>query len=169
LAAIDNAIKILGKISTVPPELIKFYEKIFIPLTKEKLDSQEKGLTSKDLAEKYIQVFKKQTTSKKVLENFLEPLTSHGILEFENITGDKYNHYTSAGKITINNLDELIESIRKESNEIERSKVAFPYILSRLEEIKTHSMKFGKHFGFFIDEGNYLKDSQIQSNVFGDF
>ena len=90
-------------------------------------------------------------------------------IKFDLTDYDKYNHFTSAGKISINNLDELIDSIRKESNEIERSKVAFPYILARLEEIKTHSMEFGKHCGFFIDEGNYLTDSQIQSNIFGDF
>ena len=169
LADIDKAVKVLGKISTVPPNQIKFYEKIFLPLTNEKLDSKEQGLTSKDLAEKYTEVFKKPITNKQVLENYLSPLVSHGLLEFDSVQGDKYNHYTSTGKITINNLNELSHSILKESNEIERSKVSFVYILARLEEIKSHSIKNGISKGFFVSPGIYLSDSQIQSNIFADF
>jgi len=99
---IDNAVKILGKISTVPPEQIKFYNKVFKPAIKEILNGEDTGLTSKQLAKKYSQVFKKPTTPKKVLENYLEHLVEHGIIEERQDPDDKRkNLYTSVGSFLI--------------------------------------------------------------------
>lgn len=170
LRDIDNAIKVLGKISTIPPDKLKFYYDIFIPTaTKETLDH---SATSAQLAGKYHEVFKKPITSKQVLENYLTPLTSHGILEYESVQGDKYNHYKSAGTITIENLDELTHSILGKSNEIEQPNEISRHkekLISCLKAFKTHSTGLGKSYGYFIDENIYLSNSQIVSNEFEGF
>ncbi len=152
---IDNACHVLRNISTISPEKIKFMDKIFKSLLQEKLNTT--SLTSSDLAEKYTQVFKKQITSKQVLENYLKPLEDSGILSSdENPHNKSQNVYEISSVITIHNLEDLksklieasnlnslyIESclaeLIKASTEIRKSSILFQYndILINLLELK---------------------------------
>jgi hypothetical protein len=123
LKSIANAIKILGTISTVAPEKIKFYNKIFVPLIKEKysiqakIEEQQKDfklvedtqtLTANEIAEKVIKVFHKPMTPKQVQENYLKPLIDEGILEWKPNPDNKRQYlYFVSSKLTVNNLEEM--------------------------------------------------------------
>jgi len=123
---IDNTTTILKEISTLPPEKIKFFDKVFKNAILENLDSysdsygngssnnneENVSLTSKELAIKYTSVFKKPTTAKKIVESYLEPLVDEGLLESKpNPDNKKQNYYSLGSLITIHDLSTLKSKI----------------------------------------------------------
>jgi len=124
---IDNTSMILKEISTLPPEKIKFFDKVFKNAILENLDSysdnngnsndsnnneENVSLTSKELAVKYTSVFKKPTTTKKIVESYLEPLVDEGLLESKPNPDNKSQNYYSLGSlITIHDLSTLKSKI----------------------------------------------------------
>jgi len=154
---IDDACQVLKNISTIPPEKIKFMNKIFYPLIIEVIDS-DKGLTSTQLADKYTEVFKKQITIKQVTENYLKPLVDSGVLSaIENPTNLSQNLYQPASTIAIHDLEKLplaIDTNRhidtsKRSTLIDTSTPTSPYIDSCLEDLEKVSTEFRKSNMFF--------------------
>lgn len=114
---IENALKIMGNISTLPPDKIKFMDKIFKPLLSELIT--EEGLTTNQLAEKYTKVFGKPITPKQILENHTGYLEESGILssDQEHLRGEK--HYKIASLISSDNLESLKSNLIESSNQNE--------------------------------------------------
>jgi len=133
---IDNTTKILKEISTLPPDKIKFFDKVFKSAIFENLDSysseENVSLTSKELAVKYTSVFKKPTTAKKIVENYLEPLVDEGLIESKsNPENISQNYYSLGSSITIHNLLELKSKIL---DSIERCR------LYEIDTVDTHPL-----------------------------
>ena len=167
LPMIKNAVNILGEISTIPPEKIKFYNEVFIPLIEEQSkqqvtfsdDPNQKLIahhqvfyvTSKDLAEKYTRVFRKPINSKQVVENYLEILTDQGVIESkENPENKRQNLYYISSKLSTVNLDKLVERCREYTNDNERQ--SFAYIWSCLVKPFQLSMQMGKLMRIYDNE-----------------
>lgn len=113
LQNIDDTTKILGEISVLPPDKLKFFDKVFKNCILESLDNygndeENVSLTSKELADKYTNIFKKPITAKKIVENYLEPLVDEGLLESKpNPDNKKQNYYSLGSSITIHDLSKL--------------------------------------------------------------
>ena len=167
LSMIKNAVKILGDISTIPPEKIRFYNEIFIPLIEEQSkqqvtfsDDPDQRLianhdvfyvTSKDLAEKYTRVFNKPINSKQIVENYLEVLTDQGVIESkENSENKKQNLYFISSKLSTVNLDKLVDSCRKRL--IDNDLQSFAYIWSCLVKPFQLSTQMGKLMRIYDNE-----------------
>ena len=135
---IDNACKVLKNISTISPEKIKFYDKIFTPCLNGVLDA---SLTSSQLAEKYTQVFKKPVTVKQITENYLKPLVDSGILATKpNPVNASSYLYEKVGDITIHNLSDLKSTLIDTSTPIDT------YIDSCLRDLEEVSIEIGKSY-----------------------
>ena len=83
---LENAARVMGDISSISPEKISFYNKVFLKLYNETEVDQHTiddtpWLTSDVITAKYVEVFKKPLDSKKINENYLKPLVDAGILE----------------------------------------------------------------------------------------
>ncbi len=131
---IECALKIMGNISTLPPDKIKFIDKIFKPLLSEVLDS-ENGLTTNQLAEKYTKVFEKPITPKQIQENYCNYLEESGILssDQEHTRGER--HYKIASSITLDNLDSLKSNLIEPTNQNDSG---VDLCLKELEECSIH-------------------------------
>jgi len=126
---IDAACEVLGGISTIDPEKIKFYHNVFKTTVADTKD--EDGVTTKQLAEVYTLVTGKPTTPKKILENYCKPLKDAGILYAkENPNNAQQNLYSDASDVTIHSLDKL------KSKLIEQSKHDFSFMDSCLAELE---------------------------------
>ncbi len=137
---IDDACKVLKNISTIPPEKLKFYDKIFKPLYKEILNCE--GLTSIQVAEKYTQVFKKPITNKQVLESYLDPLEDGGILtSIENPDNRKQKIFQVTNTVSIHNLEDMKSKIIEDSK---IKKVNNDYIDSCLKQLAASSIEIRK-------------------------
>jgi len=177
LKSIKDAIKILGNISTVAPEKIKFYNEVFVPLLKEHYSIQAKigeeqkkfnlivdtqTLTASDLAEKYTKVFHKLTTPKKIQENYLKPLTDEGILDYSrNPDNKKQFLYFISSKLTINNLDEINRQL------IDSVDNHFGYIWSCLVRPFQLSMKRGKMIRIFDATNHSISYLEFKKKISG--
>ena len=89
MSDVSNAIDMIGTMSAIPPTLVNFVNDVFVPATKEVLTE---GVTTQQLAEKYIAVYEKDTTAKKILENFVKPLSNYGIVDFKDNPDDNRQH-----------------------------------------------------------------------------
>lgn len=122
---VDQACKTLGDISSIPPEKIKFYREVFCPLFERKslgstgtLDGT--WLTSTELAEEYTKNLGKTTDTKKILENYLKPLTDAGVLEADqNPNMKQQNMYRKNGTISVQNIAELKSKTIEDSKSVE--------------------------------------------------
>jgi len=177
LESISNAIKILGNISTVPPEKIKFYNQIFIPLIKEKYSIQVKigerqnvpklvedtqTLTANEIAEKFTKVFHKPMTPKQVQENYLKPLTDEGILEWKENPDNKRQYlYFVSSKLTVNNLEEMNRQL------IDSVDNHFAYIWSYLVRPFQLSTKSGKMIRIFDAENQRISYLEFKKKISG--
>lgn len=157
LKDIDNACKMLGNISTLPPDKIKFMDKIFKPLLKETLNSEEYGLTTKQLAGKYTAVFGKPITPKQILENYCNYLEDSGILESKQEHTRAEKHYKIASTITLDNLDNL------KSNLIELSNANDLGIDSCLEQLQNHSIQLGFTDRFYEYDNRIITVEELKS------
>jgi len=121
LKDIDETAKILKEINVLPPDKMKFFEKIFKNCIMENLDSYGNKedivlVTSKELADQYTKVFKKPTSPKKIVENYLEYLVDEGFVESKSNPENKsQNYYSLGGDVTIHDLSKcrlaLIDTI----------------------------------------------------------
>ncbi len=160
---IDNACKVLKNISTIPPEKLKFYDKIFLPLCKEILNCD--GLTSIQVAEKYSQVFKKPITNKQVLESYLNPLEDGGILtSIENPDNRKQKIFQVTNTVSIHNLEDMKSKI------IEDSKIKNlnnDYIDSCLKQLESSSIDFRKSDMKFRNNDIDISLDKLKELLFG--
>ncbi|HEY4680053.1 MAG TPA: hypothetical protein VIH04_02180 [Nitrosarchaeum sp.] len=151
---IVNACKMLGNISTLPPDKIKFMDKVFTPLLSEKLDGT---LTTTWLAEKYTAVFGKPIMPKQILENYCNYLEDSGILESEQEHIRAEKHYKIASIITLNNLDNL------KSNLIESSNANDLGVDSCLEQLHNHSIHLGFTDRFYEYDSRIITVDELKS------
>lgn len=133
---IDEAIDLMGTMSIIPPERLKFLHEVFEPTSAETLDD---GLTTDVLATKFKNVYGKETTPKKILENYLQPLVSYGVLAFTDHPIDKRkNVYSLASKPNTNNLKSIRDKIIEQSNNDEL------FVWSGIIELEKCSIEEGK-------------------------
>jgi hypothetical protein len=124
---IDKACKVLGDIGDLPPEKMKFYDDVFCSLVERKRlsDSEilgEVGLTSSELVEEYTRVTGKTTNTKKILENYLQPLVDAGVLDsFVDKDKRNQNKYCKVSVITTQNISNLKSKIIEDSKSLELS------------------------------------------------
>ena len=143
LEDIENAIDVIGNLSVIPPEKLKFYDNVFIPLFEEvnkkqanltevqnKLTSKI-GVTSEGLAEKYTAVFNKPITAKQIRESYLYILTDEGLIQWEQDEDNKRQYqYYPTNSIAIHNLENLKSSIIASPS---ISKFKYDYVIPRLK------------------------------------
>ena len=139
---VDKACGILGNISSLPPEKIKFYDEVFCPMFARKLDAAKSTLdcpwlNSTELAKEYTDKLHKTITSKQILENYLNPLTDAGVLIKDDDFG-KQNQYKKDGTLTVHTLKDL------KFNIIEQSNIIWLGVISCLEDLSRCSIEMGK-------------------------
>ena len=160
LQDIENAIDVIGNLSVIPPEKLKFYDNVFIPLYNETntvqndlTDQQKKiiektGVTSENLAEKYTCVFSKPITAKQIRESYLHLLRDEGLITVEQDDDNKRQLlYYPTNTIAIHNLDELKSSIISNSP---ISKLKYDYVIPRLKLFNQLTCKSRKTPHFFL-------------------
>ncbi|MCH7561920.1 MAG: hypothetical protein IIC67_11280, partial [Thaumarchaeota archaeon] len=157
ISDVDNAINMIGELSAIPPILINFVNDIFIPAITEIITE---GVTTKQLAEKYIAVYQKDITAKKILENFIKPLNNYGIVDFKENIDDKRQHLNFlASNITGNTLDIIRNKIIEESNN--NDLFVWDYIL----ELEKSSIKKGRIKVILNPQGYAEGHNLIQKNI----
>jgi len=186
LETIQNAIKIIGKVSTVPPEKIKFYEKVFVPAIQDKmtvqtrLDNDQKNsdqkrldgynndnnndisLTSSECAEWYIRIFAKPITNKQVLENYLKPLIDEGLLESSyNPDNKSQKLYHTSSQLTIHNLEGFVRRL------IETIETSFLYIWSCLAQMGQASIEIGKITRIYDNGDDHITYLEFKKKISG--
>lgn len=158
---IDSACNILENISTLSPEKIKFYNKIFEPSLVGVLDA---SLTSSQLAEFYTKIFDKPITVKQITENYLKPLVDAGILATKpNPLNASQYLYETASKITIHNLKDLKSTL------IDTSTPTNEYIKSYLEKLEKVSIENGKSQLIFKYYDNIIDQEELKEILLGNF
>jgi hypothetical protein len=137
ISDIDVAIDLTGAVSPIPPERLKFLKDIFEPALAEILD--DSGITTEKLALKYTEIYKKETTPKKILENYVRPLMDYGILEaLEDLYDRRRRLYRYAAKPHTNNLEIIRQRIIEQSNNDDL------FIWSYIDELEKNSIGRGK-------------------------
>jgi|CXWL01.1.fsa_nt_gi hypothetical protein len=168
---IGSAVEILGNISSIPPEKIKFYEKIFMPLWKEEYPNLVEmdelpvdiGLTSVKLAKKYVETFKKDQSPKQIIENYCEILVDSGILQaVPNPLWVKQNLYQPIkNALTAHNIKDLKSTL------IDTVDILPLYILPCLESIQSISIDFRKSDIQYDWIGKKIDLVELSSVIFG--
>jgi len=154
---IDKAISLMGTISTIPPEKLKFLRDIFETATAESVD---KSTTTDKLAEKYRKVYGKEITPKQILENYLEHLESYGVIESsENQADRRQNRYHMASNPNTNNLKFIRDKIIEQSNNNNS------LVSSGMDELEKYSTDVGKITKICDPDGNPLERNQIQTKI----
>jgi len=162
LQNIDDTTKILGEISVLPPDKIKFFDKVFKNCILESMDTYGHdedyvSLTSKELAEKYTRIFKKPITAKKIIENYLEPLVDEGLLESKpNPDNKSQNYYSLGSSITIHDLSKLKSILGvdlAQSTPIDTVDKGHLYIWLGVAKLGQVSTKYGKLVRLFDKNG----------------
>lgn len=152
LRDIDNAIKMMDSTSVIPSEKLKFITDVLQPYIAERLD----GVTSEMLAERYKKIYKKDTTPKKILENYLVPLYYYGIVDSKvNLQDKRQNLY----RIVSNPNSNTLESIQ--SKIIEESKNNDLLVWSGIEKLAKYSNGKGYINAIFDHEGNAIGQNLI--------
>ncbi len=157
ISDINNAIEMIGSLSAIPPTLINFVNDIFVPATKEVI---VEGITTKQLAEKYILVYQKDVTAKKILENFVKPLQNYGIIDFKKNPDDERQHLNFlSSDIVGNSLDIIRNKIIEYSNN--NDLLVWDYIL----QLEKSSIKNGKIKVILDPNGHAEGHNLIQKNI----
>jgi len=131
IADIENTIELLDNPTALPPDKVKFVNNILKPAIAEVLDGY---ITTAILAEKYKKVYGKPITPKKILESYLKPLESVGIIEWKEDTNDRRVHlYRLASEIRDNTFDYIKSKI------IDYSKNNPSHVESYVEELADNS------------------------------
>ncbi len=163
---IDNAIKMMGSTSVIPSDKLKFVAEILQPCITEHLSE---GVTTEMLTARYKQVYEKETTPKKILENYLTPLYHYGIVDSKINSEDKrQNLYRIVANPNSNTLEPIKSKIIEESNKNDL------FVWSGIERLEEYSIGNGHIYGIFDYKGNaighnllqkYLLDTESESNI----
>jgi len=180
IGVIKNTINILGKISTIPPEKIKFYEQVFVPALQEKgyiqtniIDDDasqqqhtlasyddEVALSSAECAEVYIKRLGKPITNKQILENYLKPLVDEGLLDSKPNPDNKSQHlYFKTSQLNIHNLEGFVRNL------IETIETDFFYIWTCLARLGQASIKIGKINNIFDNENPHITFLEFNKKI----
>lgn len=153
LQDIKNAIMILGTQTDISPEKLKFIDHILKPAILESLTHE---VTTSKLAEKYSTVFGKNITGKKVLENYIKPLLSLGIVEAKQDPDDHRQYlYQLSFEVNQNTLDDIVSKI------IEYSKKNQSFVREYLEELFRYSSDDAV-YDIKDNSGNIIPSEQVQ-------
>jgi len=154
---VDKAITLMGTTSTIPPEKLRFFTDIFVPETDSSID---KSITSIELTKRYTTEYGKEITPKQILENYLNPLISYGVIESHDDTSDRRrNRYSIASKPNVNNLQFIRDRIIEQSNNNDS------FVSSGIDELEKHSTDVGKITKICDPDGNPLERNQIQNQI----
>ena len=157
MSDVDNAIDMIGTLSVVPPILVSFVSDVFVPMTTAVITE---GVTTQQLAEKYIAVYKKDITAKKILESFIKPLINYGIVDFKENVDDKRQHLNFlASDVHGNSLEIVRKHIIEESNNDDL--FVWHYIL----ELEKCSIKKGEIEVILDPNGHAEGHNLIQKNI----
>ena len=179
IGVIKNTINILGKISTIPPEKIKFYEQVFVPALQEKgyiqtniIDDDtsqqhtlasyddDVALSSAECAEVYIKRLGKPITNKQILENYLKPLVDEGLLDSKPNPDNKSQHlYYKTSQLNIHNLEGFVRNL------IETIETDFLYIWTCLARLGQASIKIGKINNIFDNENQHITFLEFNKKI----
>ena len=175
LEDIESAIDVIGNLSVIPPEKLKFYDDIFIPLFNETntvqndLTEQQKkiidktGVTSEQLAEKYTKVFSKPITAKQIRESYLHMLRDEGLIQIEQDENNKRQLlYYPTNSIAIHNLSDLKSSIISNSP---FTKLKYDYVIPRLKLFNQLTCKSRKTPHFFFHNKQILNLDMFISEI----
>jgi len=154
---IDAAIDMVGSLSVIPPEKIQFVHDVFEPALKETLDV---GVTTQTLAEKYRQVYQKDTTAKKILESYIKPLHDYGIADYKENPDDKRQHLNF---LSSNPSENNLKNIRK--NIIEHSNNDDLFVWNYILKLEKSSIKTGKIKVILDPQGYPEGHNLIQKNI----
>lgn len=154
---IDAAVDMVGSLSVIPPEKIKFIHDVFEPALKETLDA---GVTTQTLAEKYHQVYQKNTTPKKILESYIKPLHDYGIADYKENPKDKRQHLNF---LSSNPSENNLKNIRK--NIIEQSNKHDLFVWLYILELEKCSIENGKIKVILDPRGHPEGHNLIQKNI----
>lgn len=175
---IEDAIKILGNISTTAPEKIKFYNEIFLPLIKEKstiqilhnedpqrrlIDASDNiTVTKEEVAEKFTKVFHKMITPKSIQENYLKQLSDEGILDWKKNEDNKKQYlYFLSSKLSIHNLTTVVRQLN------DRHDKDFLYVWSCLVKPFQLSCKMGKMIRIFDNSNPNITYLEFEKKISG--
>ena len=118
------------------------------------------GVTTQQLAEKYIVTYQKDITAKKILENFIKPLNNYGVVDFkENPTDGRQHLNFLASDITGNSLKIVRNRMIEESNNDDL--FVWHYIL----ELEKCSIQKGKIKVILDPQGHAEGHNLIQKNI----
>jgi hypothetical protein len=157
LSDIENVIKMMGSISVIPLEKLRFVTDVLESCLGEHIGE---GVTTEMLAVKYKQVTQKETTPKKILENFLNPLCHYGIADFVVNSNDKrQNLYRIVTSPNSNTLECIKSKI------IEESKNNDLLIWSGIDRIAKYSNGRGYIMAILDPQGNAVGQNLIQESI----
>lgn len=172
---IENAIDTIGNLSVIPPEKLRFYDLVFVPLfndvnaVQEKMSDIQKrlvqkiGINSEQLAEKYTKVFEKPITSKQIRESYLNILTDEGLIQWEVDENNKRQYvYFPTNTIAIHNLDKIKSSIIANSS-IKSFK--YDFVIPRLKTFNELTCRSRKTPQFFFHKKHVLDLDGLLSEI----
>ena len=175
LQDIEDAIDVIGNLSVIPPEKLKFYDNVFLPEFEEKNKKQtdlteqqqkilgKEGITSDQLAEKYTKVFLKPITAKQIRESYLNLLRDEGLIYAEQDEDSKrLLRYFPTNSIAIHNLGDLKSSIISNSP---ISKLKYDYVIPCLKRFNQLTCNSRKTPQFFILGKKFLNLDDLISEI----
>jgi hypothetical protein len=156
---ISRTIDVIGLNTTIPEDKIKFVTNILEPL----LNEQELDYATSDkLAAKYSEVYHKSITPKKVLENYLYPLLSDGIIDFkENPEDKRQKQWRLVTSLKAKTFDFIKSKI------IEESKNNDLLVWSGVEELERCSIDLGRIIAIIDRDGMPTGHNLIQKEITG--
>ena len=154
LPNIKSAIDILDTVSVVPPDKLRFLKDVF-----GRADVNN-GVTSSTLAEIYSKVYGKDTTPKKILENYLKPLCDYGILDYSVNPDDRRQClFKISSEPSINSLHNIRQNIIEESNNDDL------FVWKGIIELEKYSIEKGKIEKIINPNGYAEGHNLIQKNI----
>lgn len=174
---LEQAFDIMGRISTIAPDKLRFYENIFVPQYEENNKSQallseqegkiatKQGVLNEQLVEKFQSTYKKNITSKQVLERYLYHLVNEGMIYSEDDDDKGFKHrYFPTNELTIHRLDELKSMIVDEVKNEQHEQIK-KHLISCLKDLLTCSSRFRKTPLFFIQDKQVINFAKLFSEI----
>lgn len=155
---VSRAIDVIGMNTTIPEDKIKFVTDVLEPLLNEQMDY----VTTDKLAERYIQVFNKSTTPKKILETYLYSLLGDGIVDFKKNPDDLRQ---KLWRLVTSPKAKTFDFIK--SKIIEQSKNNDLFVWSGIEELEKCSINLGRINAIVDSDGMPVGHNLIQKEITG--
>lgn len=150
---IDETSKILSDINVLPPDKVKFFQKVFKNCIMENLDSYGNDnynviVTSRELADQYTKLFKKPTNPKKIVQTYLNYLVDEGlIVSHTNPDNKSQNNYMLGSEVTNHDL------LKCKSVIIDNISHLSAYVWLGIVELGKVSIKYGKIQRLYNSQG----------------